>query len=184
MSYHSGNQLVDPYVVFEKAQLHPGMHVADFGCGRTGHMVFPAALVVGEQGLVYGVDILKDCLENVQKRAAMESLHQVQTIWSNVEYVGKTAIPAGSLDTIFIVNMLNQSDNRHGILEEARRLLKDKGRIVIVDWVTAALSFSPAEERLVDFKDLVSWARMHGFGLQEECGIGSYHNCVVLYRHN
>lgn len=183
MSYHSGNQLVDPYVLFEKAQLHQGMHVADFGCGRTGHMVFPAALVVEDKGLVYAVDILKDCLENVQKRAAMEAMHHVQTVWSNLEYVGKTAIPAGTLDMVFMVNMMHQADNRHGMLEEAHRLLKDKGRIVIVDWADCGLSFSPPKERLVDFKDVVKWARMHGMGVQEECGIGSYHHCLILYRH-
>lgn len=184
MSYHSGNQLIDPHMLFEKAQLQEGMHVADFGCGRTGHMVFPAAMVVGERGLVFAIDILKDVLENVHKRAKMEALHQVQTVWSNLEYLGKTAIPEGSLDIVFIVNVLSQSDNRHGMLEEAKRLLKDKGRIVVADWNKEGLSFSPDHKRFVDFTNVTEWARLHGFGIQEQFAVGPYHHGVILYRHN
>lgn len=184
MSYHAGNQLVDPKLIFQRAQLQPGMHVADFGCGRTGHIVFPASLQVTSNGVVYAVDILKDVLNNIQKRADLEALVNIHTIWSNLEYVGKTAIPAGSLDVVFIVNTMSQSDNRHGMLEEAKRLLKDKGRIVVVDWTKKGLSFSPADERFVDFSDIKGWARNNLFGVQEEFGVGPYHHGLVLYRNN
>ena len=149
--YHSGNELLDPHLLFEKAQLMTGMHAADFGCGRTGHVIFPAATRIGEQGVVYAVDILKDVLHNVEKRAKMEGLVNIHPVWSNVELVGKTAIPEGSLDVVFVVNVLCHSDNRHGILEEARRLLKDKGRVVIADWTHDGLSFAPSGDRFVDF---------------------------------
>ena len=180
--YHSGNELLDPYLLFEKGQLQPGMHMADFGCGRTGHVIFPAASVLGEQGVVYAVDILKDVLANVEKRAKIEGLVNIHPIWSNVEMVGKTAIPEGSLDIVFIVNVLSHSDNRHGILEEARRLLKNKGRMVIADWTHEGLTIAPAGERLVDFQNIIKWGRMHGFALQDEFPVGKYHYGVVLYR--
>lgn len=182
MSYHTGNQLVDPKLIYEKAHIQTGMHVADFGCGRTGHFVFPTAIKVGMEGAVFAVDIQQDVLENVQKRADMEALVNVHTVWSNLEMVGKTAIPEGSLDVVFVVNTLTQSDNRHAVLEEAKRLLKSKGRIVIVDWRKKGLSFSPADERFVDFADLINWGRMHGMALQEEFNVGEYMYGVVLYR--
>ena len=50
--YHSGNQMVDPYILFEKAHIQSGMHVADFGCGQTGHMVFPCAKQLGSKGIM------------------------------------------------------------------------------------------------------------------------------------
>lgn len=180
--YHSGNELLDPYLLFEKGQLCAGMHVADFGCGRTGHIIFPAATVLGEQGVIYAVDILKDVLANVEKRALLEGLSNIHPVWSNVEMVGKTAVPQGSLDVVFIVNVLSHSDNRHGILEEAKRLLKKKGRLVIADWTREGLSIAPAGERFVDFSHVVNWARMHGFALQNEFPVGKYHHGVVLYR--
>jgi len=158
------------------------MHVADFGCGKTGHIVFPASVVVGSQGIVYAVDILKDVLVSIQKRANLEALVNIHTIWSNLEYVGKTAIPSDSLDLVFIVNTLSQAENRHGILEEAKRLLKSKGRIVVVDWHKKGLSFSPDDNRFVNFDDMKDWARMNGFGVQDEFTVGPYHHAIVLYR--
>jgi ubiquinone/menaquinone biosynthesis C-methylase UbiE len=183
MSYHSGNQMVDPQVLFDKAHLQPGMHVADFGCGRTGHVIFPAAKAVGVRGIVYAVDILKDALEAIKKRAAINSMMNVHTVWTNLEWVGKTAIPPRSLDTVFIVNVLDQSDNRHGILEEAYRLLKDKGRLLIVDWFKKGLQFGPLDQRFLDFDDVKQWSKLRGFVLQEEFDTGPYHKGLVLYKH-
>ena len=70
MPHHVGDQMIDPALLFEKAQLQQGMHIADFGCGRTGHLLFPATRILGERGLIYGIDILKDVLQVVSKRAA------------------------------------------------------------------------------------------------------------------
>lgn len=182
MPHHSGDQLVDPQLLFQKAQLQPGMHIADLGCGRTGHLVFPASRIIGKQGLVYAVDILKDVLTLIQKRAASSAIHNIHTVWSNIESVGATAILPNSLDVVFVVNTLIHSDNRHGILEEARRLLKEKARLVIVDWKKKGLTFSPDDKRFVDFEDIKSWAQMHGYAVQEEFDVGAYHHGLVLFK--
>lgn len=182
MPYHSGDQLVDPALLFEKAHIQPGMHVADFGCGRTGHLVFPVTKILGERGLVYAVDILKDALELVQKRAASTAIHTIHTVWSNIEQLGATAILPNSLDVVFIVNTLIHTDNRHAVLDEARRLLKDKARLVIVDWKQKGLQFSPDDERFVDFADIKQWAQMHGYALQEEFEVGAYHHGMVFFK--
>jgi cyclopropane fatty-acyl-phospholipid synthase-like methyltransferase len=47
MTYHAGNAVIDPERLLAKSGLRAGMHVADFGTGRTGHMIFPAARIVG-----------------------------------------------------------------------------------------------------------------------------------------
>lgn len=179
---HSGNQLIDPYLLFEKANLSFGMHMADLGCGRTGHVVFPGARTVGEIGLVYAVDILKDVLENIKKRAALENMLNVQTVWSNLEKVGKTGIPAKNLDVAFVINVLNQSKNHLAILDEAYRLLKDKARLMIVDWSRNNLPFAPSVDRLVNFEELKKWARTKGLVVQEEFSAGPYHKGITFFK--
>jgi ubiquinone/menaquinone biosynthesis C-methylase UbiE len=184
MTYTSGNQLIDCEELFLKAQVRPGMHLADLGCGRVGHIVFPAAALVGERGIVYAVDVLKDVLTEIKKRAAMEGLVEVQTVWTNLETVGHTAVPARSLDAAFIINVLNQSDNRHAILEEAHRLLKNKARLLVVDWQKRGLPFAPPAERYVNFTDIKNWSALHGFVCQEEFDMGPYHHGLVLFKHD
>ncbi len=176
--------MINCQLLFEKAQLHPSMHIADLGCGRVGHIVFPAAALIGEKGIVYAVDILKDVLENIKKRMAIENCIEVHTVWSDLERVGMTRIPPRSLDAAFIINVLNQSDNRHAILEEAHRLLKDKARLLVVDWIKNGTAFGPPKERFVDFSDIKSWSTLHGFAVQEEFDMGPYHHGVVLFKHD
>jgi len=183
MSYHSGNQLVDPYLLFEKSHLREGMFVADFGCGRTGHIVFPAAAIVGERGLIYAVDILKDTLNAITKRAQLENMRNVHTVWSNVEQYGATSIPEQSLDLIFLVNILFHAADPAHMLAEAKRLLKDKARLATVDWRQNNLPFGP-KEKLVNFERIKNWGLQNNFALQDEFDVGSYHKGVVLYRHD
>ena len=176
------SHLLDPQLLFQKSQLQAGMHVADFGCGRTGHVVFPASVIVGEGGLVYAVDILKDVLENVRKRADVQSLINIHTIWSDVEKLGKTAIPAKSLDIVYLVNTLSHGQASFGALDEADRLLREKGRIVVVDWYKAAPSLGPKKEDFIDFSLVKSWATQRGYVVQEEFEAGAYHWGLVLFR--
>lgn len=176
--------MVDTHELFRYAQVFPGMHVADLGCGRTGHIVFPLAKAIGEQGVLYAVDIMKDVLEVIRKRAALTTFHNVHTVWADLERVGSVSVPDASLDAAFLINTLAQSDNRHAILDEARRLLKEKARLVVLDWSRKGLPFGPADARFVDFADIEEWATMHGFVLQERFDMGPYHHGLVFFRHD
>lgn len=175
------NLLIDPQLLFQKAHLQPGMYVADFGTDRSGHLVFPASIIVGEKGLVYAVDIIKSVLESISKRAELESILNIHTIWSDLE-TGKTAIPEKSLDVIFIVNTLSFSHNPSLILKEAKRLLREKSRVVIVDWKKKINAvFGPQDDRFVDFSLITQWAVKEGYHVQEEFPVGKFHRGIVLY---
>lgn len=184
MSYHTGNNLIDPYLLFEKARLRPGMHVADFGAGRTGHIVFPAGAIVGEIGVVYAVDVLKSVLESIKKRAGMEGRENIQTVWADFERSGGVSIPTKSLDAVFMVNVLFHATDCCSPLSEAARLLKDKSRIVVVDWMRRLANLGPTEDRMVNFPRIIAWAMDNGFGLQEDAAVSPYHRCLVLYKND
>jgi ubiquinone/menaquinone biosynthesis C-methylase UbiE len=181
--YHSGNQMVDPYILFKKAHIQSGMHVADFGCGQTGHIVFPCAKQLGNKGIMYAVDIVKDALEQIEKRARSHSFLNIHTVWSDIERVGHTAIPPKSLDTAFLVNTLVQVSDRHAVLDEVNRTLKDKARLIVVDWAKKGLMFGPKDEKFVNFGDIEMWARQHNFVVQEIFDVGIFHQGMVLYKH-
>lgn len=182
MTYHSGNQLVDPQLVFAKAHLEPGMHLADLGCGRTGHIVFPAAKLIGEQGVIYAVDIMKDVLENINKRAALEGFINIHTIWADIERHAAVAVPAKSLDVAIFVNSLFHAHDITSMLNEAKRLLKDKARLVVVDWKKNNLPFGPRPEQFVNFDRVREWAQANNFVVQDDFAVGPYHRGMVLYR--
>jgi len=177
---HSGTALLDPYKVFEKIKLTSGMKVADFGCGRTGHFVFPSAKIIGEKGVVYAVDILKDVLIGINSFVKSEGYDNVHTIWSNIELLGKTAIPANSLDACFFVNVLFQLKDRQSAVAESARLLKKNGFLVIIDWSKKLGPLGPDEQEVVSPTSVQTMAKQVDLNLFEETTMNDYHYLLIF----
>ena len=177
---HAGTALIDPYIIFEKISLASGMRVADLGCGRTGHFVFPASRVVGDTGIVYAVEIVKNILESIQSRVRSEGYHNVQTVWSNIELAGKTPVPAGSLQACFLVNVLFLVADKGGTLAEAARLTERGGSVVVVDWEKRLEPLGPPPEKMVAPEAIIALAEQASLELAERMSPGGYHYCLIF----
>jgi len=177
---HTGTALIDPYKIFEKISLGPGMRVADLGCGRTGHFIFPTARVVGESGVVYAVDIMKDILESIKSRVRTEGYDNIQTLWADIESVGKIPVPEKSLDVCFFVNVLFMLGKKKEALTEATRLLKKNGFLVIVDWAKRLGALGPVAGLEVKPEEIKALASDLGLSLVEQCVGGEYHFCLIF----
>ncbi|MEK7680775.1 MAG: methyltransferase domain-containing protein [Patescibacteria group bacterium] len=165
---HSGTALVDPYKIFDKITLSPGKRVADLGCGRTGHFVFPAAKTVGERGIVYAVDVVKDVLESIKSMARDEGYDNVHVVWSDIELRGKTPIPDKTLDACFMMNVLFLLKNKAGAIKEAARMLAKDGRLVITDWAKQIGLLGPKPEAMVLPQQAIELAKQEGLELVEK----------------
>ncbi|HLD60709.1 MAG TPA: methyltransferase domain-containing protein [Patescibacteria group bacterium] len=177
---HAGSALLDPHAVFEKIALAPGMRVADLGCGRTGHFVFPASRVVGEQGVVYAVDVVKSILESIRSRARSEAYDNVQTVWSNIELPGGTPIPPETLDNCFFVNVLFLVDDKRGALAEGARLLKKGGRLVVVVWESNLGLVGPTKQQMVDKAAVSELLTQLGLVEEDAFAMGEHHYCLIF----
>ena len=178
-----GNALIDPQIVVQKAQISERMSVGDLGCGRTGHFVFPVAAAVGEYGMVYAVDILKDVLGNIERRAQQENIKQIKTVWSNLEIFKATKIESSSLDVALLINILFQSNKRTEIIREAVRLLKKGGKLLIIDWKKIATPFGPSIGERLNKENLLAVCQRLGLELLEEFEAGIYHFGMVFLKH-
>lgn len=177
---HSGTALIDPYKIFERISLSAGQRVADLGCGRTGHFVFPAAKKVTDKGVIYAVDVVKNILESIKSTARSEGLDNVQTIWSDIELPGKTPIPDGSLDVCFYVNVLFQLKNKEGALKEGARMLKKGGYLVVVDWAKKLGTLGPSAELMVNPDAIVNLAAAQNLKFIDQMFPGDYHFSLIF----
>ena len=70
MVYVSGGTgLLNPSNIFQRISIQQGMNVADLGCGGSGYFTICVAKLVGKNGTVYAVDILKSTLQEISKKA-------------------------------------------------------------------------------------------------------------------
>lgn len=177
---HSGTALIDPYKIFEKISLAEGQRVADLGCGRTGHFVFPAVKIVGDKGVVYAVDIIKNVLESIKSMARSEGCNSVQTVWSDIELPGKTPIPSGSLDACFCINVLFQLKNKVGAVKEAARMLKHGGYLVVVDWAKKLGTLGPADGSMLNPEEVLRLAALENLKFLDQVDVGEYHFALLF----
>ncbi|MSU75188.1 MAG: methyltransferase domain-containing protein [Candidatus Magasanikbacteria bacterium] len=179
---HSGTALIDPKSIFEIIALAPGMRVADLGCGRTGHFVFPASKVVGERGVVYAVEIVKNILESIKSRVRSEGYNNVQPVWADIERFEKVPIPSGSLDSCFMVNVLFMLTDKVTALKEATRLLKSGGTVVVVDWARRLGPLGPLPEQLVLPEAIGRLATNLGLKMVGRVAPGEYHFGLIFQK--
>jgi len=139
----TGKELIDPYKLLEAAGTRADMQVADFGCGTLGHYVFPAAKLVGPNGKVFAVDILKSVLAGVESRQKMESASNIVTVWGDLEREHGVNMADSTLDMGLLINNLFMSKQQAAMIKECVRCVKPGGLFVIVDWRPAATAIGP-----------------------------------------
>lgn len=178
----SGTELINPFKVLERVGIRERMHVADLGCGALGHFVFPAAQLVGPKGRVYAVDILRDVLAMVERRASEERFENVTGVWSDIDVYRATRIPNEELDLTLLVNNLFLSQNRPNLVKEMARLTKRGGRAVVIEWKTTSTPLGPPADKRISKTDAGATFRIPEFALLEEFDAGPHHYGLLFQR--
>lgn len=110
------------------AVLQDGETVLDLGCGAGPDLVL-AAQDVGPDGRVVGVDLLPEMCARAQESAAAAGV-DVTVALAEVE-----ALPLAdaSVDVVLSNGVVSLSARKARLLLEARRVLRDGGRVVLAD---------------------------------------------------
>src|SRR3989344_2888945 len=134
MSETSGTGgFMQPERIVGEFGIREGMSVADFGSGA-GYFTIILGQKVGENGKVYALDVQETALDNVRVKARAADVKNVETIRTDLEVAGSSGLPDNSQDAVLLANILFQSDKKSDIIREAVRVLKNGGRIILIDW--------------------------------------------------
>ena len=171
----TGKELIDPYKLLEDAGLTKGMVTADFGCGTLGHYVFPAAKMVGGEGKVYAIDILKSVLSGITSRIKLESATNVETLWGDLERVNGIKLADGVLDIGMLINNLFLSNQQEVMMKECVRMVRSGGLFILVDWKPGGVSFGSGTENRVSPSDAKLLAEGAGLEYVKDLHPGEQH---------
>lgn len=171
---------LDPHEIIKLLDVKEGMVVADFGAG-SGYKTFEAAELVGkDKGMVYALDVKKSVIEHLKGEMRRRNISNVKPIWTDLEILGRNHIPPHSVDIVLIVNMLYQSMKHHNVLEEAARILKPGGQMVIIDWTSSNTPFGPPIDERVSIEKIKQIAYDLEFNKIKEFQAGQYHFGVIF----
>ncbi len=120
------------------------MVFVDIGVG-TGYFAVPVAKRFPDS-VVIGVDIQPKMLEILEEKIEKENLKNLKTVLSeenNVPIEDKIA------DRILVANVFHELHNPQKFLNEIKRILKDDGKFIIIDWKPIETEEGPpVEERI------------------------------------
>jgi len=131
--------------------LKEGMRVADFGSG-TGMYSLSAGKRVGHTGHVYAIEVQKDLVKKLESEIKEWGIKNVECIWGDIEKTHGTKIADHSMDAVIIANVLFQAEDKLGLIDEARRVLKKGGKILFVDWLSSFRGMGPQPEHVIEPK--------------------------------
>ncbi len=157
--------------VLENLELKDGMTGAEFGCGSADFSVALAKKL--KRGRVYALDVQHEKLSALKGRLAHAHLNNIVVLACDLEAPKGSTLREDSLDVVLITNVLFQAENKYTILEEAARVLKTGGQVLVVDWLKDG-PFSP-KEGMIKPEEAKQLAKKAGFSLKKEFAVGDYH---------
>lgn len=167
---------INPNQALNQIDLAPNMIAADFGSGSGGWAI-PLAKIL-KDGKVFAIDILKEPLSALKSRADSERVLNIQTICSNIENKGGSKLGDNSVDLVLMTNLLFQIENKKAVFLETKRILKNAGKVLIVDWLPKT-SLGPEEGR-ISSSEVEKIAKDSGLKLEKEFKAGTHHYGVIL----
>jgi SAM-dependent methyltransferase len=143
-----------PHEVLMALKLRPDETIADIGAG-SGYF---ARRFAHHAGKVYAVDIDERLLEMVRSAGS----GKIETVLAAED---NPKLPADSVDTVFICNVLHHIHNRGAYYRKLAAALRPGGRIVIVDFHKRPLPVGPPPGMKLTEEEVAGELRAAGFEL-------------------
>lgn len=172
-------QLVNLENILNKIPVWEGISVADFGSG-SGIFTIELAKKLNNNGHILAVDILEKPLAFLIENAKRQNVaHLINTKICDLENKTLGRDLQSGFDMVTAINMLFQVKDKENVVKEAKRVLKDNGFLVVVDWEIYKI---PMTENLypVNKKELVKNVEKIGFELKEEVRVSNTHFGLIF----
>jgi len=162
-----------------KLGLTEGMRVADFGAG-TGFYSRACSPRVGPSGKIFAIEVQKELVRKLEVELRNWGVSNVECIWGDIERKGGTKLSDNSIDAVIVSNVLSLSEDRAGLIEEARRILKRGGKVLLIDWVYSFGADGPKSENLITEDKARDLFEKRGFKLDERISVGANHYGIIF----
>ena len=162
-----------------KLGLQEGMKVADFGAG-TGFYVKALSEKVGHTGRVYAIEVQKDMVKKLEHDLKEWGITNVECIWGDIENESGTKLADNSMDAVVISNVLFQASDKLGLIDEAKRITKQGGKILLIDWQESYSGMGPAPIHVISEKSAKELFLNRGFKKAESIPHSDHHYGIIF----
>lgn len=170
---------VNPELVAREFGLLPGEEVAEFGSG-IGAYALACAKIVQAGGKIYAVDVQKDLLEHLRHDAERSGIKNIEYVWGDIEELGGTKLKNDLVDAVLIANVFFQLTDKVGAINEAKRLLRSGGRVILIDWSDSYGGLGPKAEAVLSPEEAENLFTASGFQKLKSFVAGDHHYGLIF----
>lgn len=164
----------DPQALIRQIGFPLGSIIADFGAGN-GTVAKEVARSVGSMGRVYAIDVQKSLLDRFAAELKALGISNIETIWADIELPEGTKLRPAAVDAVLIMNILFQLPDRAVALQEASRILRPHGMLIVVDWKDSFGGVGPRAQDIVRQVEVERILSEKGFTKAKDLDAGMYH---------
>ena len=140
----------------------------DFGCGP-GYFSLPLAKHVWS---VIAVDVSEAMLVICRQRAAEERLKNIEFLVADDR---QFPLAGRSIDRALLANIFHELDEPQRVLLEIRRLLKEGGKVLLIDWKPIETPTGPPLDHRVAEHIVIDTLENAGFAKEQSWDIFPFH---------
>lgn len=168
----------DPVKNLKAFQLEENNIVADLGAGTGFYSVAAAKMV--PRGKVYAVEVQKDFVKTVTNKAREAHVSNIEVLWGDIEKLGGTKLKDNIVDAVIVSNVLFQIEHRDQFMEEAKRIMKPGGRLLLIDWTAGVSVMGPNAKDFMPKKSARELFEKKGFVYDRDIEAGVQHYGIIF----
>lgn len=168
----------DPKKNIEHLMIGEDMKVGDFGSG-SGAYTFEAA-EIARDGKVYAFDVQKDLLKKLKAEGNKRHLSNIEIVWADLEEAHGARLADSVLDRGIISNILFQIGDKDAFVKEVSRLVRKKGRVMLIDWSDSFGGLGPSAKDVVTLGSARALFLRAGFTAIKEFDAGDHHYGIIF----
>jgi SAM-dependent methyltransferase len=172
--------LVDTRRVFRELKLKKGMNLLDMACGR-GEYSLAAAKIIGNNGLVYAIDLWKEGIADLRRLASDRKIKNIDATVADL----REGIPVkdSCVDLCLMAIILHDLVETNGAgqaLKEAARVLRPEGMLAVIEFKKMEGPPGPPMRIRLTPEDVSRLTSPYGFMKRRIIDVGPY-NYMMLF---
>lgn len=156
-----------------------GMVVADFGAG-SGAYSRACSNKVGYNGKVYAIEVQKELVKKLESEMKHWGISNVECIWGDIEKKNGTKLADHTVDAVIISNVLFQAEDKLGMIDEAKRILKKNGKVLLIDWSDSFGGMGPDPDHVITETGATDLFNKRGFKFDSKITAGVHHYGIIF----
>lgn len=163
-----------PLETLKRVGLQENHILCDIGAG-SGIFTIPAAKLTNNK--VYALETNDEMLSIINDKVKQAGLANIELVKVNGEHFDLTN---NLIDIVLMVTVLHEIANTTIFLQEVKRITKDNGKIVVIEYHKRETPTGPLIEHRIGKEDVIDKLKNTGFVVCEDFDLGENLNCLVF----